>query len=159
MVISVFHFLWFLIGSGWQCCIKTSGTQKLNPSALLLSCRKYLCFSLSLPITLLFDISAGVLKKWMASLLKLGPWFGDNGVGICWAIPVLGAASGLPSPAGGLDVNRSSHRSTREATQSQTWPGDPSIPPRFCEQKSLKLSIFELMKNISSLSSQLGVHR
>lgn len=56
MVISVFHFLWFLIGPGWQCCIKTSGTQKLNPSALLLSCRKYLCFPLSLPIMLLFDI-------------------------------------------------------------------------------------------------------
>lgn len=133
MVIRVFHFLWFLIGPGWQCCIKTRGTQKWNPSALLLSYRKCLCFSLSLTITLPFDIPTCVLMEWMASRLRLGldlgsPWDSTHWSQYQQGHRDRGAASGLPFPAGGFDVDRCSRRSTRETTGSRKWADDPSVP-------------------------------
>lgn len=135
IVISVFHFLWFLIGTGCQSCIKTTGTQKnkclsiafilQNICVFLSACQSH--YSLTFPLV-------DLRNEWLA-LLKLGPRSGDtiwlhtqghwSSVALRW----------LSFPVGSFDIDRSSQRSMKVATGKLKVGWWSINSKKICEQK------------------------
>lgn len=149
IVISVFHFPCFLMGTSWQHHIQTDGTQKINPSALLLSCM--LVCQLHFWCVLLYTWGTN------HQLTHVGTWSGDSSQlwgleSVSWSCWKSVALSWPSLPAGGFDRSAG----PLNIVQVRPWErgeqaDDPQIP-KILWAGILKVFDMRICQGLSKLS-------